>query len=102
MITKFEDAGTVRLVRRARATAASGREVLLPMTVVDRLATGENPIRVLREWRDMTQLELAFKTDISQSYLSNLEKRRRRGAAKALAKIARALKVPLKLLIRQS
>jgi DNA-binding XRE family transcriptional regulator len=94
-----EDVGTARLVRKARAAVEAGHEVLLPKAVVDRLAAGENPIRVLREWRDMTQLEMAFKTDISQSYLSDLEKGRRRGTADALAKVARALKVPLDLLV---
>lgn len=94
-----EDVGTARLVRKARAAVEAGSEVLLPKAVVDRLSAGENPIRVLREWRDMTQLEVASRTDISQSYLSDLEKGRRRGTAEALAKIARALKVPLDILI---
>jgi DNA-binding XRE family transcriptional regulator len=94
-----EDVGTARLVRRARAAVEAGHEVLLPKAVVDRLAAGDNPIRVLREWRDMTQLQMAFKTAISQSYLSDLEKGRRRGTAEALAKIARALKVPLDFLV---
>lgn len=94
-----EDVGTARLVRKARTAVEAGHEVLLPKAVVGRLAAGENPIRVLREWRDITQLEVAFRTDISQGYLSDLEKGRRRGTADALAKIARALNVPLELLV---
>ena len=43
-----EDVGTARLVRKARAAVEAGQEVLLPKTVVDRLAAGGNPIRVLR------------------------------------------------------
>jgi DNA-binding XRE family transcriptional regulator len=95
-----EDVGTARLVRKARAAVAEGNEVLLPKAVVDRLAAGKNPIRTLREWRDLTQLEIASRTDISQSYLSDLETGRRRGTAKALAKIAQVLKVPLELLVQ--
>jgi len=56
-----EDAGTARLVARARGEIAAGAP-LLPKHVVDRLANGENPVRVLREWRDVTQLHLSFKT----------------------------------------
>ncbi len=46
-----EDAGTARIVARARKEVASGAP-LLPKDVVDRLANGENPVRVVREWRD--------------------------------------------------
>jgi hypothetical protein len=45
-------------VRNAREKIAAGREVIVPKAIVDRLAAGENPIRVLREWRTMTQAEL--------------------------------------------
>jgi hypothetical protein len=48
---KNENAGTARIVRRAKQAIASGQEVVLPKSVVDRLATGENPIRVLRKRR---------------------------------------------------
>jgi hypothetical protein len=44
-----EDAGTARIVRKTKAAVAAGREILLPKTLVDRLAAGESPIRVLRE-----------------------------------------------------
>ena len=92
-----EDAGTARIVARARKEAASGTS-LLPKDVVDRLAKGENPVRVLREWRDTTQIELSFKTELSQSYISDIENSRRSGTTDALRRIADALAVPLDLL----
>src|SRR5262249_35842424 len=67
-----EDAGTARLVARSRKEVAAGGP-LLPKEVVDRLANGENPVRVLREWRDVTQVYLSFKADISQSHISDIE-----------------------------
>ena len=97
---RSEDAGTTRIVRKTKASVASGREVLLPKTVVDRLAAGENPIRVLREWRDMTQTYVSLRTDISQGHLSDIESGRRTGTPAALRKIADMLKVPLDLVIR--
>jgi hypothetical protein len=93
-----EDIGTARIVRKARAAVAAGKEIVLPKAIVDRLTAGESPIRVIREWRDVTQLELQARTKLSQSYLSDLENGRRRGTVDALASIARALKVPLDLL----
>jgi DNA-binding XRE family transcriptional regulator len=94
-----EDAGTARIVRRARAALAAGDEIVLPKTVVDRLSAGENPIRVLREWHDMTQAELVVRIGITQSYLSDLEAGKRKGPVALHQKIARALGVPIHLLL---
>jgi hypothetical protein len=93
-----EDEGTARLVARARREIAAGAP-LLPKHVVDRLAKLENPVRVLREWRDVTQMHLSFKTGLSQGYLSDVETGRRKGTAAALRRIANVLKVPLDLLV---
>jgi Helix-turn-helix domain len=93
-----EDAGTARLVARARGEVAAGAP-LLPKHLIDRLAKGDNPVRVLREWRDVTQLHLSFKTNLSQGYISDVETGRRKGTAAALRLIADALEVPLDLLV---
>ena len=95
-----EDAGTARIVARARKEVADGAP-LLPKEVVDRLADGENAVRVLREWRDVTQMFLSFKTNLSQSYISDIENGRRVGTAAALRLIANALNVPLDLLVEE-
>ncbi len=96
-----EDAGTARIVARARKEVASGSP-LLPKDIVDRLADGENPVRVLRGWRDITQMYLSFKTNLSQGYISDIENGRRTGTAAALRLIANVLKVPLDLLIQEN
>ena len=64
----------------------------------DRIASGENALRALREWRDVTQLHLSFKTDIGQGYISDLENGRRKGTAAVWKRIAQVLNVPLDLL----
>jgi DNA-binding XRE family transcriptional regulator len=94
-----EDIGTARVVRNAREKIASGLEVMLPKAVVDRLAAHENPIRVLREWRAMTQDELAAVVDITQGYLSDLEAGKRKGPVALHQKISRELGVPVDLLL---
>jgi DNA-binding XRE family transcriptional regulator len=93
----MEDAGTARLVARARKDVAGGIP-LLPKETVDRLANGENPIRVLREFRGYTQAELVVAVKITQGYLSDLETGKRKGPLQLHQKIARALGVPLELL----
>lgn len=93
-----EDLGTARLVARARKEIVAGMP-LIPKEVADRIAGGENALRVLREWRCKTQLYISHKTNIGQGYISDLEKGRRKGTTTALKKIADALKVPLDLII---
>jgi Helix-turn-helix len=99
-----EDVGTARIVARAREEIAEGG-LLLPKEVVDRLADGENAVRVLREWRErewpegITQMYLSSKTGLSQGYISDIETGRRTGTVTALRLIANVLKVPLDLLV---
>lgn len=92
-----EDAGTARLVARGRQEVEEGAS-LLPLAVVDALANGENPIRLLRRFRRLTQIKLAGMIGITQGYLSDLEKGKRKGTLELHQKIAGALGVPLDLL----
>jgi DNA-binding XRE family transcriptional regulator len=94
-----EDVGTRHLVSDARARVAAGREILLPKAVVDRLASGENPIRVLREWRNRTQAELVAAVGITQGYLSDLEAGKRKGPVALHQKFAKEFGVPIDLLL---
>ncbi|MBR1268278.1 helix-turn-helix transcriptional regulator [Bradyrhizobium sp. AUGA SZCCT0222] len=94
-----EDAAASRIVRNSTRNLKEGREVVLPKAVTDRLASGDNAVRVIREWRDMIQGELAVAVGISQNYLSEIETGRRKGPAELQKKFARALGVPVDLLI---
>jgi len=94
-----EDAAASRIVRNSTRALKEGREIVLPKSVADRLANGDNAVRVIREWRDMIQSELAAAVGISQNYLSGIETGRRKGPAELQKKIARALGVPVDLLI---
>ncbi len=91
-----EDIGTARLVARAK----KGDGLRLPIAVVERLANGENPIRVLRQFRGLTQTELATaeSVQITQNYLSDLENGKRKGPFELHRKIAACLRVPFDLL----
>jgi hypothetical protein len=93
-----EDIGTARLIARARKEIDAGVP-LIPLDQTERIANGEQPIRVLREWRAMTQAQLSKSAHIGQGYLSDLETRRRAGGTAVLRAIAEALRVPLDLLV---
>ncbi len=93
-----EDIGTARIIARARKEIAEGAP-LIAIEFANRLADGENPIRVLRDRAGITQVELAAKTDLAQGYISDLESGRRNGTTEALKRIAEALDVPLDMLV---
>src|SRR5438094_10228981 len=58
-----------------------------------------NVIRTVRLIRGLTQAELGRQTDTSQNHISNIEKGKREPGIFLLAKISRALEVPIDLLI---
>ncbi len=70
-------------------------EERIPMEVVERLIEGENPVRVWRKYRGLTQQGLAKKVGVSPAYLSQIETGKRGGSSKVLRAIASALNVDL-------
>jgi DNA-binding XRE family transcriptional regulator len=78
----------------AKAQIDAGEE-LIPSAVVYALLNGENPIRVWREHRGLTQQQVADRVGISKPYLSQLESGKRRGGVEVLQKVAQILKVSL-------
>jgi DNA-binding XRE family transcriptional regulator len=68
---------------------------VIPSEVTFALLDGEQPIKVWREHRGLTQQQLATAAGISVPYLSQIENRRRTGTKEVLAVIARALNVTL-------
>jgi len=83
----LEDADDAALADVARAADDGFR---IPAAVVDALPEGEQPVRVWREQRGLTQDALAAKAGISKAYLCQIETRKRVGALKTLRAIADA------------
>jgi helix-turn-helix protein len=95
-----EDAATARIVTRSEPALAAGLEVELPAAQPEAIARGENALRVIRTWRDMTQLELGeFRTSIGPSMISALENGARRGTPAVWKQLADVLRVPMEVLV---
>jgi DNA-binding XRE family transcriptional regulator len=84
----------VRDYDAAMERIAAGEE-LIPAEVVYALLDGGNPIRVWREYRGLSQAELAAQAGVSASYLSQLESGKWDGTMEVLHSIAAALGVGL-------
>jgi DNA-binding XRE family transcriptional regulator len=82
------------LIEDALAASAYARtrgQESLPQGMIDRLLSGESPVRVWREHRGMTLPDLAAKAGIGKGYLSQIEKRQRNGTVVTLRKLAEVL-----------
>lgn len=95
LLERAEALGDVEAFDRAKRELDDGRDELVPGEVVDRLLAGENPVKVWREHRGLTQAGLADQADLSQSYVAMIERGERTGRIDALRKIAAALRVDL-------
>ncbi|MBE7556616.1 MAG: helix-turn-helix transcriptional regulator [Anaerolineales bacterium] len=78
-----------------RMKVERGEEELIPSDVVYAIMDGENPIKAWREYRQLTQQQLAQAVGISTPYLSQLERGKRTGTTEVLTAMAKVLKVSL-------
>lgn len=92
-----EDADDIAIYDARKAELAAGG-VVLPPEVSAAILRGESRLKAIRNWRDETQLQLNIKTGVGQGYLSDLESGRRTGGPETIAKLARALNVPVEWL----
>jgi DNA-binding XRE family transcriptional regulator len=83
----------------AKAALERGDDELIPSEVVYAILDGENPIRVWREYRQMSQRETAEQAGISVPYLSQLETNRRKGSLDVLSAIAKVLQASLENIV---
>lgn len=90
-----EDLADIEAYDRAMAE----REPGMPHEVLTRLIEGENPVRVLREWRGLSVSELARRTDVHRVQIHDIEAGRKTGSAKTLKALAGALGVSVDELI---
>ena len=83
----------IQLYDEGHRALESGVDELIPNSFANRLIDGENPIKVWREYRGVSQSELANMSEISSAYLSQLEAGKRTGTTEVLSRIAASLGV---------
>lgn len=77
----------------AQARLAAGDDEMLPRDVVRRLLNGEPPLRVLRQFRQLTVAELAERADVARAAIEDAEAGRTELPPSSLAALANALGV---------
>jgi DNA-binding XRE family transcriptional regulator len=96
MLEELEDAEDRNAVLEHDLAVARGDTTpALTLDEVDRLLTGENPVKLWRQKLGLTQRQLADHSGVSQSLLAEIEKGTKTGSVETLKKLARALKIDL-------
>lgn len=85
---------------RIAARIDRDEESLVPLEVLQRVIDDDvPPLRAIREWRGLTQDELAKRAGTTKGYVSQLETGYRRPGHKLLYRLAKALDVPPEMLL---
>ncbi len=92
LVEAAEELDDIALFDRAMANPTPD---FVPAEMVDRLLAGENPVRIWRQHRGMTQAALASAARIAKPYLSQLESGKRAASQVVLRRLARALRVDI-------
>ena len=87
----LEDREDLAAIDEFQRKLAAGEEEFIPSEMVDRLLSGENLIRVWREYRGLDVSALAEKADISPGYLAEVEAGNGVLSESQLARVATAL-----------
>ncbi|HEV7981293.1 MAG TPA: helix-turn-helix transcriptional regulator [Xanthobacteraceae bacterium] len=90
---------TARVVEATNAKIARGEDVALPTAVWAAIERGEHPVRAIRKYRGLTQIEVAEKAGLRQGYIADIEAGKKTGSATSLKAIAAALGVPLDVIV---
>jgi DNA-binding XRE family transcriptional regulator len=90
---------TVRIVAATDAKIARGEDVALQAAVWAAIESGEHPIRAIRKYRGLTQIDVAEQAGLRQGYIADIEAGKKTGSATSLKAIAAALGVPLDVIV---
>lgn len=95
LLASVNDAVDIESIELAKAQPSEA----FPLELVEKIADGQNPIKLFREYREMKQVDLATSVNVSQQYISQLEANERQGSARILKAIAKTLDVDVDDLI---
>ena len=88
-----EDAQLVKLGNAVRG------EESFPASVAKRMVAGETALKVIREWRGLTQSALSKKSGVAVQYISQIERDARNAGRKVATKLAKVLRVSVEVLM---
>lgn len=85
----------VKAYDTAKARLERGEDELIPLEVTERRLARESAVKVWREYRGLTQEQLAKAAKVSRAMVAAIEAGHKKGGIGTLKKLAAALKVDL-------
>lgn len=99
LIEPLKDAEDAATLERLAADVASGDEKTYPHEVIQALVDGVHPVKVFREYRNMTPAQLALACDVTPAHIYQIENGKRSMSVDLLRKMTQALDVDADMLI---
>jgi transcriptional regulator with XRE-family HTH domain len=83
------------------AERGSPVETTVPLQVVKAKLDGTHPLKAWREYRGITQAELASRSAVARDLIAQIETHKKQGSVATLDRLARALSIPIEALIAE-
>jgi DNA-binding XRE family transcriptional regulator len=83
----------VKAYDAAKARLERGEDELVPLEITERRLVGEDPLKVWREHRGLTQEQLAKESGVSRVLIAAIETKRKGGSLATIKKLAKTLNV---------
>lgn len=93
LIDAAEMLADVRAYDAAKARLEAGEDELIPLEITERRLRGEAPLRIWRQYRKLTQEQLARKSRVSRALIAAIETKRKAGSVGTWRKLGAALAV---------
>ena len=79
----------------AKARIERGQDELIPLEITERRLAGESTVKIWRQYRGLTQEDLAKTSKVSRPMIAAIESRHKKGGIGTLKKLAVALRADL-------
>lgn len=85
----------VKAYDTAKARIERGEDELIPLEITELRLAGESAVKIWREYRGLTQEDLAKASGVSRPMIAAIEAGHKRGGIETLKKLSKALRVDL-------
>lgn len=99
LIDDAEMLADVQAYDAARGRLDRGEDELIPLEITKRRIAGESTVKTWRDYRGLTQAELAKVSKVSRAMIAVIEAGHKTGSIATLKKLAAALNVDLENLV---
>ena len=93
LMSDAEMLADVKTYDAAKARLENGEDELIPLEITERRLRGEPVLRIWREYRKLTQEQLAKKSKVSRALIAAIETNRKTGSVSTCKKLGAALDV---------